>query len=427
MKSRRLAIPAFAGPAALLLVISLSGATSPSSASADTSGRSSGSSGGDSTGGLGHRGGNSGGTGGGQHSNNSGGGGGLGHRGNGGDSGGGNSQSSQSGQGSGGSGDLGHRDGGGNDNSSGSSNSTQYYGGWNNGNRGGGSNPITSYVPPFQNSAPTQNQWSPKQGQSRYSGNNNLYGRQGQRPVSIQSVPTYSHPVNSLPTLVLRQSNVTVRSPYRTGYYGYGYYPGWNDSYFFYSNYVFSPFGNTCVISPWYYYSMLPGYIAPIGCTYFATPFFNVWPGTVYYWNQGSDWANNLGAPYGDQNQESVSNLDVALSDIQKMFVQHNIQNLVSVTNPDLSIPIFIDGKYQYSLNGQDFYGLMRDNIMSVNTVRYTILDVRRNGYQARVLASQEFYDAWGQYQRVYQQFIVDFGGSQAIITQFGTSHSRPW
>ncbi len=419
----------FAVPSISLLVIGLSG----SSRAADgftggrTGGRTSGggnSGGGNSGGGLGHRGG------GGSS------GGGLGHRGGGGSSGGGESHhqvfgggSSQSSHESGG---LGHRGGGGfgsPGNNSGSSNSSASSQSYTLGRRGSSGTTIIEAQPrfPFRNVAPPPNQWSPKIGLSHYPGNNNLFRPRAINPVRIASIPMYSHPVNSLPTLVLRQSHVTVRSPYRVGYYGYGYYPGWNDSYFFYPNYVFSPYNDPCLISPWYYYSMLPGYISTNGCTYGYVPFFNQWPGSVYYWNQGGNWINNLSTPYGNDNQQPVKSLDTALEEIQDAFEHRDIRNLLDVTNPDLEVPIFINGQYQYSLDGQDFYGLMRDNIMDVNTDQYTILDVRRNGYQARVLAEQDFYDAWGQFQRVYQEFIIDFAGSQPIITQFGTSQNRPW
>lgn len=246
------------------------------------------------------------------------------------------------------------------------------------------------------------------------------------RRVTINSAPVFMHPVNSLPTLVLRGSNVSIRDRYRRGYYGYNWYPKWNDSFFFFSGYVFSPFTTACVVSPWYYYTMLPAYIAPSVCSYRYMPSFCSWTGTPYYWNQ-TNWAYNTNSGYGQDYSQNSRALDNALGNLQDMFVRHDVNDLQRLTRQGVSVPIFVDGHYQYTLDGSAYYALMRDNVINVNTTNFVVLDVRRNGDQARVVAEQDFTDAWGFQQRVYQSYIIENRGGDAFITQFGTSQERPW
>ncbi len=85
-----------------------------------------------------------------------------------------------------------------------------------------------------------------------------------------------------------------------------------------------------------------------------------------------------------------------------------------------------LDEGYGYTMDGDDFYDLMLDNIESTQTQRYTILEARWGSRgEASVLASHEFMDPWGRRQCVYHRYVLVEGSRGFRIAQFEVSQSR--
>ena len=273
------------------------------------------------------------------------------------------------------------------------------------------------------------NQWSPHPGLTPYKSNHDITQIHGLgRSIDITQAP-YVNPRNgNLATLIQQQNQTRIARNWRNGYYYYPY-NGFSDDYFFFSGYAFNPYNTPCYVSPWYYYSCLPPYIDCDDTVIFFTPFFGSFSGDNYQYVGGSFGSSSDFSRYAQtgSNNSDIPSLDNALNDLEDAFMKRDNNALQRIVPSSGNIPIFIDGKYNYSVTTNDLYGMLRDNAQSVETTNYQIDNVKVNGRMARVLAEQDFVDAWGNHQVVYQEFMFKIVGNEALITEFGTSKNRPW
>jgi len=206
---------------------------------------------------------------------------------------------------------------------------------------------------------------------------------------------------------------------WRTGYYHYS--PTWVDSYFWYPHYCFSPFGNVnIVISPWYSYSFLPGYLS---CDHvYVNNYRGYWgwnTGVVYvYDNYNSGYGNRY-----DNNRE----LDYSIEDLRNGFERRDFRALDRLVPNYGQIAIYRDGRYDYSIDSRDFSDLLNDLSTNADTDRYRILETRINRGTARISAVHEYIDQWGGHQRVYHSIYLEQEDGRMVIREFGTSNYRVW
>jgi len=185
---------------------------------------------------------------------------------------------------------------------------------------------------------------------------------------------------------------------------------------------VFDPFAyDRFYCSPWYYYSFLPAYINTtrviVVNNYYG---YNDWQGDVY----------NYGGGYSDDgyrgNDRRDRDLDFALDDITKAFDDNDNRTASSLIPRSGSVAIFMDGKYNYSLNPDDFNDLFMDAVENAKTDKYVIESVRTNRGVARVVARHEYTDPSGDPQTVWHTYTLEEEHGQYVIREFGTDYDRP-
>ncbi len=255
-----------------------------------------------------------------------------------------------------------------------------------------------------------------RSGASGYGSNNNR-GR-GDGTFRIES-PQLNLNKGSLSSQVFRSETVRVNSRWRDGYYGYN--DNWRDDNFFYPHYVFSPWGQNrdCTVSPWYYYPSLPGYIWSSRIHYYSNTSCDWGIGTIYQWNRRND---NYGWNSYDRRD---SGLDEALDDIVNLFERGDRRALNRLVPRRGRVNIYMDSQYCYSLDADDFYDLLLDNVQSTRTSRYSIDRVTTYRDTAQVSASHEYTDPWGRRQCVYHNYRLESDRYGYVITDFLTSGRR--
>jgi len=202
----------------------------------------------------------------------------------------------------------------------------------------------------------------------------------------------------------------------RVGYWGYD--SRWSDDRFVYPHYVFDPFGTrNCFVSPWYYYSHLPGYVYANRCTV-VTVLPPVFVGASYSWNRprGADY--RVDREYND--------LDYALEDLTQAFEEGDRRSLDRLVPSKGNINIYVDGRYSYSLGPDDFQDMIADNIRTTRTERYEIVETRYSRDEAKVIARHVFSDSWGSESVVWHTIRLSYERGGAVIREFGTSNYRP-
>ncbi|HVL37892.1 MAG TPA: hypothetical protein VM328_00750 [Fimbriimonadaceae bacterium] len=257
-----------------------------------------------------------------------------------------------------------------------------------------------------------------RSGQVNYGSiNNDQRGRE--RPVTIDRAPIDVRN-GSLQYQVLREERISINRPYRSGYVHYDH--RWRDDYFCYPYYQFVPVYNNCVVSPWYYYPHLPGYIVigriqPIQFAIWS------WQGTPYQWRRTTThYYGGYDNLYWNRND-----LDYALDDLVQAFERQDVRTLGRLVPRQGRVNIALEGNYGYSLHVDDFYDMLADVALSSRTNRYWIEDVRTWRDSANVLARHEYVDPWGRRTSLYHMFRLEAERGGYVIRDFGTSTYRRW
>ena len=226
----------------------------------------------------------------------------------------------------------------------------------------------------------------------------------------------------SLQFQVRREDNVRRVTNYRVGYVQYD--SRWCDDYFSYPYYAFTPTYNQCVISPWYYYPQLPGYLVINRITIIQSrPCTFV--GTYYNWSRSNDYSYGNGYRNGYGNGNRSSDLDYALEDLVSTFERPDRRAMDRLIPSRGSVSIALEGQFAYSMDVEDFYDMFLDASQSSRTRNYEILDVRTNRDEATVMARHDYIDPWGRSQRVYHYLRLVRERGEYVIREFGTSSNR--
>lgn len=260
-----------------------------------------------------------------------------------------------------------------------------------------------------------------RSGSVGYSGSNNIAGRV-RSPITISAMPIIRPPERnnngSLQNQVQRYENIRVNPNWRSGYCAYN--SNWNDNWFSYPFYSFNWSYNSCAVSPWYWYPNLPPYVSYSRCN-FNRPVFNIIVSLDYLWN------SNSYDRYGNYDRyDSNRDLDYALEDIENIWNDRDFRALSNLLPQRGEIYVTMENGYQYSLNSDDFYDMMVDNISSTRTIRYRVLNVRTGRDGAKVIASHEFEDPWGRRTTVYHRYSLQRERRNYELVEFSTSPYRP-
>lgn len=261
-------------------------------------------------------------------------------------------------------------------------------------------------------------------GAPSYGTNNNQLG-QISRDRNTTRVDRYEVPnlnKGSIASQAGRLGEARVNNRYRSGYYQYN--NNWRDDYFYYPHYQFN-YGNNCSVSPWYYYSNLPGYISYTRIVYVSNFSGIQWGiGSVYNWNRYNDngWRNN-----DWRNDRYDSGLDDALDDIRRAWERGDKRAIGRLVPSRGRVNIYHDGRYSYSLNGDDFYDMLTDAVFSTDTDRYEIIDVRTSRDGAQIKARHTYTDGWGQRSTVIHSYRLVGDRYGYEIADFSTSYRNLW
>jgi hypothetical protein len=253
-------------------------------------------------------------------------------------------------------------------------------------------------------------QKTPRNGPASYGSDNNLAKKPSNQPFTIER-PTSPNRQGPIEFQVKRQERVERNNNWRVGYYQYN--NTWRDDYFCYPYYQFRPVFDQCVMSPWYYYPHLPGYILVNRIT-----IINIHPwsfnGRYYNWQRpyGGGWGN-------------YSDLDYAIDDIVRTFEQRDRRALSRLIPYRSRVNIAVDGQYSYSLNSDDFYDMMLDAMWDTRTYRYNIIDVKTWRDEAQVVAEHQYTDPWGRRSTVYHTYVLVQSRDGWVIRDFCSSAYR--
>lgn len=280
-----------------------------------------------------------------------------------------------------------------------------------NGNQGG-SRRVTITDPSGRNG----NRGQSRSGEVHYGTNTNVLSKGRVDPTPIRRPTSVIFRGTSIDRRVNQQERIGLNTGgWRTGYYHYD--RRWRDDWFFYPHYVFNPYAyETCYTSPWYYYPSCPPYIDSTRVIIVSGGVYSSWNGNPYRWNRPS---NDRWGDYSD--------LDYTIDDIVSAFQDDNQRAINRLVPRNGNVAIYMDGRYDYSLNSDDFYDLYQDGIENVRTQHYEVIDSRFDGNNhARVVARQDFTDPWGKQTTIYHIYFLERERNKFVIREFGTSVNRP-
>jgi hypothetical protein len=176
--------------------------------------------------------------------------------------------------------------------------------------------------------------------------------------------------------------------------------------------------------SPYYvYYGVCPPYIyrrhayyRPPTVIYIEIPIYsgNYWRG---YRNTYDD-DYYLYRDYARDRQ-----VDQAVREIEEAFRYCDIERLVYVTDPRTRIAIFRKGRYDYSLDANDYLDITRDFMRSIDTLEFDIYRVRRVSSSVYVASAKHIYrDHANRRRTVYLSFALERPYGRWVISQVDTS-----
>ncbi len=301
------------------------------------------------------------------------------------------------------------------------------------------------------NDAPVRVESRGRTGTPRYSGNNNLSnsrqsrsGSNSNQPIRVQSFHDaarggeLARQARTEEEIRRGWSNYD-RSSFRNGYYNS--WDNWTDNRFCYPHYAFAWNPNQHVVSPFYGYTHVPGYISQT-----RIKFGSFW----LEFNDFQDYRYDSRSRY-DRNDQ-YSGLNNAVNDLTRAFTRRDLRALDRLVPTRDTVRVRGDWAGDYTLGSDDFYDMMRDVVTTTQTRIFSIKDVEygdgyiyynnnRGGYDNRnrrdydddnrssrfnrvetdfaiVRAEHHFQDGWRRQQVTELEFVLerDRRGAYQII-----------
>lgn len=244
-------------------------------------------------------------------------------------------------------------------------------------------------------------------GSGAYGTNNNV-GRDSTSHTRVGNIDIFSGPLDSQ---VRREDRIRIITGGRRGYSHYN--RDWCDDWFNFSFYAFDPYRYRCVIGPWYCYPHLPAYLVVNRVVYIEVPIISY--GYPYRWTRvNAGWDTDR---YGE--------LDYSIDDLVRGFERRDMNLIGRLVPNNGRVNYYFDGRYEYSILADDFYGLLSDLVEGTLTLDYRVLDVRRDGRYATVFAEHVYQDTWGARRSNYHMFRFEDVRGRYEIRDFGTSNNR--
>lgn len=213
------------------------------------------------------------------------------------------------------------------------------------------------------------------------------------------------------------RKGVAVKLGWERRYFPHGYvhFPFYRQSYdrnhCFYS--PFSFFFGICL--PFIDISVCSVY--PPSVVFIDTPIYNG-NNCVGYTNL--DDQNLIDDPNLNTNEPG---LNAALDELTETFQGGNIDGLASLVDPNISIAVFLQGRYQYSLSSSNYVDLTRDAISGMQNAQLNLNFLHQRSPGVFVVSGNQMYTGQnGQTRTVYVSYVLQDISGQWTLTQVGTS-----
>jgi hypothetical protein len=206
---------------------------------------------------------------------------------------------------------------------------------------------------------------------------------------------------------------------------------GWQRQYFPKGSYHYRFYrhdhGSGVYISPFgFYFGICDPYIANTDCSNYppAEVYVNV---PIYNGNNFQRWTdtdeNAFYQPNLDQTEPGLLN---ATDEITETFQNGNIDALVSLVDPNVSIAIYERGQYQYSMPSNDYVDLTRDAISAVQTSSFQLTYLHQDAPLVFAASGKQVYKGQdGQSRAVYVSFVLQDMAGHWTLTQVETAPDR--
>jgi hypothetical protein len=221
-----------------------------------------------------------------------------------------------------------------------------------------------------------------------------------------------------------------------------GYYTPYREIGYYYPNYCFYPYyyptysASVVYFSPFsFYYGVCAPYIYRRH-TYHVVPSY-IWIDVPIYVNNEyrgwdddrrykDDYYLNRSRDAFDPDSVADRGLRDAIDDIRDAFHYGSIEHLINLVDPGIKMAIFLKGKYEYSLNSNDYLDMTRDAMRNMDTVQFDITRLRKRAASVYVASGKHVYrNREGQTRTVYVSFVLEKLRDRWTITQVGTSPDR--
>lgn len=115
-----------------------------------------------------------------------------------------------------------------------------------------------------------------------------------------------------------------------------------------------------------------------------------------------------------------------AIDDLRETFRGGNIDALVTLTDPKIRIAVFLRGRYEYSLDANDYVDLTRDALQSTETIAFDLTRIHERAAGVYVVSGEHVYrDHDGRSRKVYVSYVLEDIGGVWTLTQVGTAPDR--
>jgi len=204
--------------------------------------------------------------------------------------------------------------------------------------------------------------------------------------------------------------------------HGYAYYPYYCPTYD-YGVVFYSPY--------YYYYGVCPPYIYRRHC-YYRPPAVIYIEVPVYVNNVSRGYDSDLDDYYLSRNdyyyddQYRDRTLNRAIDNLRDAFRDSNIDLLAELTDPNVRIAVFRRGKYEYTLEANDYLDMTRDMMRTTETIDFDLYRVRRRARDVYVVSGKHVYlNRDDEKRTVYVSFVLERLQGRWVLTQVGTAPDR--
>lgn len=192
-----------------------------------------------------------------------------------------------------------------------------------------------------------------------------------------------------------------------------------------YPHYALTRASGRAVVSPFgFYVGIFPPYIDRTAVVFSAPSRvyidLPVYVRGDYQYNPSGYYLDRRG---DDERWKEDRDLRDTVYDLEDTFRNEDIGLLAPLTDPHSDIAIFSRGRYQYSLNPNDYLDMTRDFLRAVHTVEFTAYRVHRRApgvYQ--VFARHVYREQDGDEKTVYQVIVLEQLHNRWTITQIDSS-----